>query len=87
MSPASGRCLDSSNAAVESFGRKKLSEWRRLEKQMILDDTKNDEGRGSPHKKQSLLHQKIFEEIKGDKAIPADSAAELGQDAMDQSYE
>ena len=53
---------------------------------MMLGDITNDEDRGSPQK-QSLLNQNNFEEIKGDRAIRPDSAADLGQDLMDQSYE
>jgi len=55
---------------------KKLSEWRQLEKQMIKGD-----GQKSPPK-QSHFNSRIFEEIKGDSAMP-----ESGDLQIDLSYE
>ena len=62
-------------------GRKKLSEWRQLEKQMIKGDI-NDQN--SPPK-QGAISQRFFEEMKGDKACPESGG--LGNDFLEQSYE
>lgn len=58
---------------TEPAERKKLSEWRRLEKQIIRGDLSD----GSSPPKQRL---RAIEELKGDRAVP-DSGVNLGQDS------